>query len=356
MQLLSLGGVGLALALLAWFGAAPAGGTAAAAPEQGQGEAGREQQLSALIVHVLGIWQRQAGLVRQQTEDAGLQVIDNFTSMIKEFDAAGFGGIAGKPGGSQQDTTISLLTLCERELTPVIGSLEQVMRSKDVLLQSVRELMQETGLLKDMAAQVSHIAAHTNLLAINAAIEAARAGESGRGFAVVAGEVRQLSMRSADIGKHIGLRVQQIGTMMASTLQSAADAAESDKQVIEVTGEVISDVLQHVRALGESVDNMRLHGNVIRDDVEDVMVALQYQDRVAQILEVLDADMTRVEGLLNDPQLPVPQPDEWMDGGDSSYKRRRGIMHADLQAPAAPARSSGAASTASAASDEVTFF
>jgi methyl-accepting chemotaxis protein len=345
--------VGVALACLgAWRLRARAGASAdstpAVAPEA------RADALLTLVSHVVEVWQRQAGLVRSQTEEAGLQVIDNFTSMIKEFDGAGFGGVSGESDARQEGTTINLLTLCERELSPVTASLEQVILSKDVLLNSVRALAEETQALNEMAAQVGVIAAHTNLLAINAAIEAARAGESGRGFAVVATEVRKLSLMSADTGKHISQRVMQIGATMKATLHNAATAAEADKKVIDVTGAVIQDVLEHVRALGASCQSMRDHGGIIRRNVEDVMVALQYQDRVAQILEVLDQDMARLRGVIADPDAIPPGCEEWMSGSGSSYQRRRGILH-DKVATAAPAPRERAPAAA-AQGDEITFF
>ena len=72
-----------------------------------------------------------------------------------------------------------------------------------------------------MKADVASIAWQTNLLALNAAIEAARAGEAGRGFAVVATEVRMLSNRSADAGKHISQQVSQISAAIGATCQAA---------------------------------------------------------------------------------------------------------------------------------------
>lgn len=327
--------------------------TATVAPEASDAGASADDTARALAVQVIAQWQQQAGLVRNQTEEAGMQVIDNFTSMVKEFDKAGFGGISGQADATKEDTTISLLTLCERELSPVTASLHQVVQNKEALLASVRALAAETGPLQAMAEQVGVIAAHTNLLAINAAIEAARAGEAGRGFAVVAAEVRKLSMLSADTGKQIGQRVTQIGAAMASTLRSAASAAESDKKVIAVTGEVITDVLRHVQTLGLSCETMREHGGAIRRNVENLMVALQYQDRVTQILEVLDADMSRLATLLASPDASVPELDEWMRGSSSSYQRHHGI----LRPISAPKRATSvAAPAASADSGEVTFF
>jgi methyl-accepting chemotaxis protein len=304
--------------------------------------------LAELLNAVLDMWKNQASLVKSQTETAGMQVVDNFTSLVREFDNAGFGGVSGTSDATQEDTTISLLTLCERELTPVIASLQRVVSGKDALLESVRALSAETTELKEMAAEVSLIAAHTNMLAINAAIEAARAGSAGRGFAVVAAEVRKLSLQSAETGKSITRRIEQIGRIMERTMGEAATAAQADKVIISATGDVIGDVLAHVRSLGDSVENMRDHGVTIRANVESMMVALQYQDRVAQILDVLNADMERMQALYADPQLAVPDAQAWLSDGASSYRRRSGILRPLPEAQRSTSTPKG--------NEEVTFF
>jgi len=286
--------------------------------------------LRELVAQVVGIWQPQSASVKAQIEKAGMQVIDHFSLMINEFDTAGFGGVSGAADSSREETTITLLTMCEKELIPVLNSLELIVKSKDTLLVSVNELVKETLELKEMAAQVGSIAAQTNLLAINAAIEAARAGTAGRGFAVVASEVRQLSQRSAETGKNIGDRVQKIGLIMQATLKSANQAATNDKEVIDQTGQVVTNVLSHVRELGGSVEEMRGHGNTIRIAVEEVMVTLQYQDRVSQMIDVISNDMQRLKTMMEDAQAEVPSIEEWMDGSSSSFKRHRGIIDANL--------------------------
>ena len=285
------------------------------------------EELRQLVVQIIEIWQPQSASIKAQIEKAGMQVIDHFSLMIKEFDSAGFGGVSGHADSSREETTISLLTMCERDLLPVLNSLELIIKSKDTLLDSVNALVRETVELKEMAAQVGQIAAQTNLLAINAAIEAARAGNAGRGFAVVAGEVRKLSQLSAETGKNIGDRVNQIGVIMATTLNSAKHAAETDRKVIEHTGGVVGNVLTQVRSLGGAVEEMREHGNTIRVAVEEVMVTLQYQDRVSQIIDVISNDMVRLKALLESEDHALPDLDEWVEGGQSSFKRHRAILN-----------------------------
>ncbi|NVO07452.1 MAG: hypothetical protein HXX19_16715, partial [Rhodoferax sp.] len=193
--------------------------------------------------------------------------------------------------------------------------LSSMIAGKDVLLANVNRLAKETLELQAMAADVGSIAAQTNLLALNAAIEAARAGESGRGFAVVAAEVRMLSQRSAETGKRIGERVGQIASIMQATLHTAEQATEQDKHSVSLSGELVEHVLGHVRKLGDSAETMRTHGMAVREEVEQLLIAMQFQDRVSQILEGAHSDMLRMQELLQ--QLPgdeaLPSAQEWLD-------------------------------------------
>ena len=281
----------------------------------------QDQQLTELLQNVLPAWQHHVQEVKGQTEEAVLQLTTRFGGVLQEFDLAGIGGgIRVDRGAAQIGGTINLLTLCERQLQPVVGSLNSVIEGKDVMLQQIQELAAETGGLSAMANEVRSIAAQTNLLAINAAIEAARAGESGRGFAVVAAEVRKLSQRSAEIGVQIGSRVAQVSAIMDQTLQSAREATAQDKLSVELSGTIVEDVLAHVRKLGASADNMHKHGMVVRGEVEHLLMAMQFQDRVSQMLCGVNDDMIRLENALNSEEdNALPDVQEWMDSLRQTY-------------------------------------
>jgi methyl-accepting chemotaxis protein len=253
---------------------------------QSDADADARQALTALLLDIFPVWQQHTDLVKKQTEQAVLQLTSSFSSVLEEFDLAGIGGNMSQTDlANDSSTSIGLLGLCERELKPVVLSLTNVIEGKDALLTDLRSLAKETQELQTMAAEVRSIAAQTNLLALNAAIEAARAGESGRGFAVVAAEVRKLSLRSAETGKQIGVRVEQIRTIMNTTLKSAERSMIHDKEAVSLSGELVEHVLSHVRQLASSADEMQLHGLVVRREVEKQLMALQFQDRISQVLD-----------------------------------------------------------------------
>jgi methyl-accepting chemotaxis protein len=280
-------------------------------------DAGSDKRLSRLLVGILPVWLQHVGSVKNQTEAAISELVVSFSSITAQFELAGFKGASG-PAGERQETGMSLLTLCERQLQPVIVSMTHLLDSKGAMAASVHELSLATLALQDMTSGIAQIAAQTNLLAINAAIEAARAGDSGRGFAVIAKEIRSLSQDSAATGKLIAERLAHVGNIMKVTVDTAAQAQIHDKSAIELSGSVVQDVLAHVRELAANAEGMREQGNAIRTDVENLMVSLQFQDRVSQIISVIDSDLTRLKDTLEN-ALPVPSADAWLHDVERHY-------------------------------------
>ncbi|UOD29835.1 hypothetical protein INH39_31445 [Massilia violaceinigra] len=341
---LKLAGLAGVAAACAWGAArAPAPPAAGDAAVAAAAPAPDGAQMAALLADVLPVWEHHVASVRSQSEEAIGQLITSFSSILARFDAAGFQGAHGDAGGAGSGSAISLLTLCQRELGPVIAVLQSVIDSKAGLLGHVRSLSDTIAELKELSTEVSLIAAQTNMLAINASIEAARAGTAGRGFAVIAAEVRRLSSSSSDIGKRITERMNLASSTMCTTLEVAGRADESDREAMVSSGHVMEDVLSHVRELAASTESMKTNGGALRGDVAELLVALQFQDRIRQILEVVSADMLRMQQTLGE-GAALPGAQQWLGELGTRY-----TMAEEHHAHAAPA-------AAAAADDEVTFF
>lgn len=316
-SVLAMVGIGAISGPLVWWllvrGQSPAAGavSAQAGPGDDSGEA-----LAQLVHAVLPAWQHHVTLGRAQTEAAVTQLTGSFALVLEQFDQAGI----GTPRSGNGADTLGLLELCERELRPVVGALNHVIQGKDAMLGTVRSLANETQGLGEMAAEVGKIAAQTNLLAINAAIEAARAGDAGRGFAVVAAEVRKLSQSSADTGRRILARVDKVRALMDQTLRAAEATHTQDKETVQMSGSTVQDVLQHVRTMSNAADGMQKHGTVVRQEVEKLLMAMQFQDRVSQILQGVHDDMLRMRTTLETTTLDqLPDAQAWMQTFSKTY-------------------------------------
>lgn len=280
--------------------------------------------LGELLRKVLPVWQQHVVSVRTQTDEAISDLVVNFSSIVDQFEAAGFSGSAQAQAAGE--TSLTLLTLCERQLQPVVASMNELTQSKGALAESVRGLAQVTGELEDMVSGVAQIAAQTNLLAINAAIEAARAGESGRGFGVIAKEIRHLSQVSAETARQITDRIAQVTTIMKGTSEAAVSGASSDATAIELSSSVVTDVLSHVRALSANSQAMLDGGIVIRNNIEQLMVSLQFQDRISQVITVVDNDIARLSASVEQ-QAPLPTAEAWLKDLQRHYTMREQRQH-----------------------------
>ena len=312
--------------------------SAATIPQPPPQQTSGTSELSALLSSILPVWLRHIGSAKHQTEEAVTELAISFASIVQQFDSAGFGGVSASGTAGNENTTISLLTVSERELTPVVSSMEKMIENQDDLLEGVRNLQLATHELKDMASDVSLIAAHTNILAINAAIEAARAGEAGRGFGVIATEIRKLSRQSAETGKKITTRMAQVTQIMRKTLEDASTTSEHDKKTVSMASQVVEDVLMNIRTLGTEAEKMRAQGGIIRTEVENLLVNLQFQDRVNQILALVDDDISRLHHTVEVNDGDIPTPAQWLHDLDGKYtmedERAKGKLGAAGQSAA----------------------
>lgn len=305
--------------------------------------------LPPLIDGLLPVWRGHLDNVRSQTEQAINGLANSFASIKRQFEEAGF--VASDREQQHASQPFDLLTLCERELHPVVTSMRRILDSKTSVIASINELAGAVEELKGMAEDVRNIASHTNILAINAAIEAARAGDAGRGFAVIAKAIRELSNSSADTGRQISQRMVHIETMMHAAVRSATEATEHDSQAIELSGTVVEDVLTHVRALGVAADTMRERGIEIRNDTDKLLVHLQFQDRTSQIVAALDWDMQRLGDVIADPAAIVPTSAQWLAELSTRY-----TMHDQRRVTPSGAPSGAAAAAAQEPAAEIEFF
>ncbi len=302
---------------------------------------------------VLPVWSGQIDFAREHTEDAITALTARFASLAQRVEQA----LASSRDGGADTALVDLLGGSQQELDSVIGALRTALANKSALLRQVTELANLTEQLRAMALDVGNIAKQTNLVALNAAIEAARAGEVGRGFAVVADEIRKLSSLSGETGKRIGETVDTVSAAIAGTLAISRQYADQDEATVDHSGQVIEQVIQRFRdatdALLGSSRLLREESAAVGQEVAEVLVALQFQDRVSQVLVLVRNDLERLHQHIGQRGSDrdagrTPQPidaDAWLDQLARTYTvpEQHAVHHG------------GAHRTASSESD-ITFF
>jgi methyl-accepting chemotaxis protein len=279
----------------------------------------RPAELPHLLQGVLPVWHHHLVLTRTQIDIAANELLGSFASISDQFEAAGFTGTGAI--GDQTEPAEARLARCDSDLQKVLALMNELMRSKERMSEGMKELANATKDLQSMAHGVGKIAAQTNLLAINAAIEAAHAGDSGRGFATIAKEIRGLSRSSEETASQISQRIARVTNIMDEASEAAEQSAQHEGHAIEGSRHAIESVLDHMRGLGFEAHTMRERGNVIRGDIEQLIISLQFQDRVNQQMSVVEGDITRLrEHIESGQQLPSTQ--QWLTELQGHYTMR----------------------------------
>ncbi|CAN7464259.1 methyl-accepting chemotaxis protein [Aquipseudomonas alcaligenes] len=345
--------------LLLWVVLAHRGGAHEQALKQARDEALAEgtrleaerhvQGLPELCVSIAPIWSAQIESARHQTQTAIEALSERFARLAGRISEAVSSGMQ-----ADSDALVTLLAQSEVELEDIVSQLRLALSSKESLLQEVERLNSYTAQLRTMAKEVGDVAKQTNLLALNAAIEAARAGEAGRGFAVVADEVRKLSTLSEETGKRIGDTIETVSGAIERTLEVSNEHATRDAGTLENASQVIRQVIAQFRS---GATRLVEHGNALRNDnaavgeeISEVLVALQFQDRVSQMLGHMRDDIGRLAQHLEQDDARHVDARSWLDELSSTYTTpEQHAIHHGRQG------GSGSAGASHSASD-ITFF
>ncbi|WP_066261592.1 methyl-accepting chemotaxis protein [Hydrogenophaga flava] len=309
------------------------------------------EEVAQRLSQASALWSTHLGTAQDQMHEATQTLLGGFSAILQTLDA--IVSPEGEAGDSaaEVDARAAMLGSCEQQLRELLDTFSHLVASRDGMMGSVRSLSTASHSLAQMAEDVSKLARQTNLLSINAAIEAARAGESGRGFSVVAAEVRRLSTESGTTGKNIAEQVSQFGNRVRHALEDADAHAQRDAQAVNSSGQLVNDVIARVDStvsdLNARATELRQRGAMVKAEVEQLMIAFQFQDRVHQILDQVRNSMAqaadRLQGALADGR--VPDASEWEALLTAGYTT-------DEQRQAA----SGGAAGSAGSSTETTFF
>lgn len=257
-----------------------------------------------LLKEILPLWQRQTELARNQLEGSITELVGRFSDIHQRLQAAVASSSSTASSMKGDNGLGGVIHFANNELSQITHTLRQAIDQRDELLNEISGLSKITVELSGMSAEVAGIASQTNLLALNAAIEAARAGEYGRGFAVVADEVRTLSTRSGETGARIGRRIEQVNSALQTTLDRTAEYAAEDNSRLAKSEISIAQVLEQFRDSSENILQsahvLEQESAAVQSSVEEVLVNLQFQDRVSQILGHVINDMEKLVGAIAD--------------------------------------------------------
>lgn len=241
---------------------------------------------------VVPLWQRHIGSCRSISEAAINELSDRFGNLVSMIVDARNASVS--IDGADDSYNVEL-EADQKNLAALFDKLKAYDATTDELFHQIESLRNFTNDLDQMAFAVADIAQQTNMLALNAAIEAARAGDAGRGFAVVAQEVRDLSAQSGGTGEKIAEKINEVKQVMSGILQSASLTKDQEGKTLDESQAYISEVIEHMKNHAERVqiegEQLLASNQEIQMQIEQVLVELQFQDRISQILSQVSNSM-----------------------------------------------------------------
>jgi methyl-accepting chemotaxis protein len=253
----------------------------------------------AVCIQALPIWSKQVETARLQTEEAIVALSARFAGIVGRLDLA-LDASQHNAGGADLSRA---LDEGKRELARVMDALNEIHQSRSTLAEQIRSLAVHSSELAKMASEVEQIAFQTNMLALNAAIEAAHVGEAGRGFAVVAHEVRNLANASRETGKGITQKIALVNQSLTEIIDTNETVSVREGEALHESGTRIQGVLgqfsEMSAGLARSTEDLRRESSVIKDEITESMVQLQFQDRVGQIMAQVVGSMSDLDERAN---------------------------------------------------------
>jgi methyl-accepting chemotaxis protein len=215
--------------------------------------------------------------------------------------------LEGTQGGNEDGTPQSLQDFIRVSDERLNKMADEVVRVADISVNMVQELdavQIRTQAIDTFLQDVEKLADQTSLLALNADIEAARVGDQGRGFAVVAHEVRRLSQQSHDFSNRIRTHLRAVRTGLDKTHGDMQRLSAADMEhALTIKDDILkltSSLEGKNREVAKTVGRINTISKEIAQDVENVIISLQFQDIMSQKLTNMFAPIDDLNQILGD--------------------------------------------------------
>ncbi|MCA1325311.1 chemotaxis protein [Herbaspirillum sp. alder98] len=256
--------------------------------------------LAALLHQVLPVWRGHVELARTQTQSA----IDTLTTRF-----AGINERLGRSRQLSQDARSAelqqLLQGAGEQLGVLAKALESVLASRQSLQGKLEGLAAANDEIRQLALQNEQLAGQTGVSDLLSSQQS----------------WQELAERAAANSRQIVLRTKAARQQIQAAVMAAADLPDGADGIVEHSHAAIDRVLagfgQAATTLANTVDQMAAENRAVDQEVSDILVNLQFQDRISQILAQLQGDIVRLQD--SAPAAALPSPQQWLAELEKTY-------------------------------------
>lgn len=200
-----------------------------------------------------------------------------------------------------QGSKIDLVTLphvLQDSLAEVTDRILVLSKQGVSLIYSLDDILSEMNELGNCINEIEAINKQSRLLSLNAQIESSRAGEFGAGFQIVSTEMHVLSKRIDALSERMRNSTRSVTTSIEEVIGTIREEYQQLSKIgaMDLTKQI--DAKDHLEALlnalvsrnddiKTALDDSASTSRRISDEVREVVIAMQFQDRMKQRTEAV---------------------------------------------------------------------
>ncbi len=271
----------------------------------------------------LAVWQGNVQLARGQTQSA----IDSLTARFVGIHER-MGGALAPASHASNGEILQTVQHAAEQLGAIASVLEGMLASRQVLVTKFDSLMAANDDIRRLAQQNEQLAGQTGVTDLLSDTQS----------------WQELAERSAENSRQIAARAksarQQILAAIGATGEAVAGADEIVENSRAVIDQIIADFRQSAMKLSTTVEQLEDEGREVDREVCDILVHLQFQDRISQILDHVQQDIVRLRSAAEAGPSALPTPQQWLADLEKTYTtQEQRQVHAGQQGhPAVPSQ------------------
>lgn len=258
-------------------------------------------ELERLLLTISPILSQHVMVSREHTEQEVISLTNRFANMVNELQQ--IVESTDNTLSDQQHNHLDNISNISRDLLqPVLELLKQIHQVEHSVIGELKQLSGHMSGLNAIADEVHSLAGQINQLADSAASEAALAGGHEQGLATVADGIRKLTDSVTQIDARLSNQIGEVLTVLNAALKISESSVQIDESALLQAESNINQTLSHLGVVltryRDDACALRNNADQIRIEISNVLVSLQFQDRVSQILTQVENNLLNLKNTI----------------------------------------------------------